>query len=352
MFSAEELLVALRLQAFNRVAMNTKYVFGIESTAHTFSAAVVSDTGEILSDVRDSYQPPQGSGIHPLEAARHHRLVGPGVITDALHKAKVRPTDLSAVAYAMGPGLGPCLRVGAVVARTMALSAGVPLVPVNHAIGHVELGCLLTGALDPLVLLVSGGHTMILAFSSMRWRILGETLDITLGQLLDQLGRHAGLSSPCGRKIEELAALSDLYQTLPYTVKGNDVSFSGILTAAKRLLASGRTLEDVSYSVQETSFAMTVEVLERALAFTEKQELLVVGGVAANRRLSQMARLMVGRHSATFHICPLEFSGDCGAQIAWTGLLAFSSGITVGIGKSIVKQSWRLDSVDAPWREA
>ena len=95
--------------------------------------------------------------------------------------------DVDVIAYSAGPGLGPCLRIGAVVARTLATFYKKPLVPVNHALGHVELGSMLTGASDPLVLLVSGGHTMIIAFSGNRWRVFGETLDITIGQLLDCL---------------------------------------------------------------------------------------------------------------------------------------------------------------------
>jgi N6-L-threonylcarbamoyladenine synthase len=272
------------------------------------------------------------------------------VIAEALHDSKVSTDHLCAVAYAMGPGLGPCLRVGAVVARTLASSLGVPLVPVNHAVGHIELGCLLTGSRDPVVLLVSGGHTMILAYSSKRWRVLGESLDLTLGQLLDQFGRHHGLASPCGMAIEEAAAASSNYLRLPYSVKGNDVSFSGLLTAAKLLMDGGSSFSDVSYSIQETAFAMVTEVTERALAFTGKREVMIVGGVAANKRLSGMMTDMAERHSAVVTMTPLEYSGDCGAQIAWTGWLAHTCGIQVSIPESKVLQSWRLDRVDIPWR--
>jgi N6-L-threonylcarbamoyladenine synthase len=258
--------------------------------------------------------------------------------------------DLDGVAYAMGPGLGPCLRVGAVVARTLASSLNLPLVPVNHAVGHIELGCLLTGARDPVVLLVSGGHTMILAYSAHRWRVLGESLDLTLGQLLDQFGRHHGLASPCGRAIEEAASRSSNYLRLPYTVKGNDVSFSGMLTASKVLVDRGHAFYDVSYSLQETAFAMVTEVTERVLAFTGKGEVMIVGGVAANRRLSEMMTEMARRHQAKVTMTPLAYSGDCGAQIAWTGWLAHNSGIEVAVEESKVLQSWRLDRVDIPWR--
>ncbi len=327
-----------------------QHVLGIESTAHTFSASVVSSAGEILSNAKSVYKAPEGSGIHPFEASQSHLATAAGVVAEAIDGAGVPLRDMDAVSYAMGPGLGPCLRVGAVVARTLATSAGIPLVPVNHAVGHIELGCLLTGALDPVVLLVSGGHTMIIAYSAQRWRVLGESLDLTLGQLLDQFGRHHGLASPCGRAVEEAASSSENYLRLPYTVKGNDVSFSGMLTASKLLLDRGGSFADVSYSLQETAFAMVVEVTERALAFTGKREVMIVGGVAANRRLAGMMTDMAARHSAKVTMTPLAYSGDCGAQIAWTGWLAFKTGITVPVEESKVLQSWRLDRVDIPWR--
>jgi N6-L-threonylcarbamoyladenine synthase len=326
------------------------YILGVESTAHTFSASVVSSEGKILSNAKSVYVPPEGSGIHPFEASQSHLAAAPKVLHEALRASGVPVNNLVAIAYAMGPGLGPCLRVGAVVARTLASSLKVPLVPVNHAIGHIELGCLLTGARDPLVLLVSGGHTMVIAFSGGRWRILGESLDLTLGQLLDQFGRHRGLSSPCGRAIEEAASKSTTYVGLPYSVKGNDVSFSGLLTAAKTLLDRNGDFSDLSYSIQETAFAMVGEVTERALAFTEKKEVMIVGGVAANRRLGSMMTTMARRHSSSMVMAPIEYSGDCGAQIAWTGWLAYQQNIKILVEESTVRQSWRLDNVDIPWR--
>jgi N6-L-threonylcarbamoyladenine synthase len=326
-------------------------ILGIESTAHTFSASVVTEKRGLLSDVRDVYVPPEGSGIHPTEASNHHAAVAARVIGEGLAAANVDAGAVDAVAYAMGPGLGPCLRVGAVAARAISLSLSKPLIPVNHAIGHIELGCMLTGAKSPLVLLISGGHTMVISFSSGMWRVLGETLDLTLGQLLDQLGRHVGYASPCGRRIEEAASKSHRYLPLPYTVKGNDVSFSGLLTAAKRLVDEGEPFEDVCFSVQETAFATAVEVTERALAFTGNKELMVVGGVAANKRLAQMLGIMAERHSAKFNVVPIRYSGDCGAQIAWTGLLEFKAGVSVPVEKAGIRQSWRLDTVPLPWRK-
>lgn len=324
---------------------------GIESTAHTFGCAVVDEKGNILADARAVYRAPEGKGIHPREASRHHIDASREVLKDALGQAGVTMDGVDLVGYSAGPGLGPCLRVGAVVARTVAGYCKKPLVPVNHAIGHIELGTALTGASDPLVLLVSGGHTMILAFLEKRWRVFGETLDITIGQLLDQFGRAMGFASPCGGRIEELASKSSgEYMLLPYVVKGNDVSFSGMLTAAIKL-ASTRDVSDVCYSLQETSFAMLAEAVERALSFTGKKEMMIVGGVSANRRLMQMLEMACDLQSARFFACPIKYAGDNGAQIAWTAIMDYRKAkSSVKIPDAFVTQSWRLDTVDVAWR--
>ena len=325
---------------------------GIESTAHTFGCSVVDSRGKMLSDSRDVYKAPEGSGIHPREASRHHMEVSPNILRNALKLANVTIEDIDIVGYSAGPGLGPCLRVGAVIARTVAGFYKKMLVPVNHALGHIELGAMLTGASDPLVLLVSGGHTMTLAFSHGRWRVFGETLDITVGQLLDQFGRALGFASPCGNRIEQLASQSaGKYMQLPYIIKGNDVSFSGLLTAAVKLASCNAQLTDTCYSLQETAFAMLAEAVERALSFTKKKEMMIVGGVAANKRLAQMLDSVCSRQDAKLFVCPIKFAGDNGAQIAWTALREYlATKMNVQVEESTVQQSWRLDTVHVSWR--
>lgn len=325
---------------------------GIESTAHTFGCSVIDSRGKILSDARDVYKAPEGSGIHPREASRHHMEVSPDILRNALKSGNVTIKDIDIVGYSAGPGLGPCLRVGAVIARTVAGFYKKPLVPVNHALGHIELGAMLTDASDPLVLLVSGGHTMTLAFSHGRWRVFGETLDITVGQLLDQFGRALGFASPCGNRIEELASQSaGKYMQLPYIIKGNDVSFSGLLTAAVKLASCNTELADTCYSLQETAFAMLAEAVERALSFTSKKEMMIVGGVAANKRLAQMLDSVCSRQDAKLFVCPIKFAGDNGAQIAWTALREYmATKMNVQVEESTVQQSWRLDTVHVSWR--
>jgi N6-L-threonylcarbamoyladenine synthase len=270
----------------------------------------------------------------------------------SLELSKIKYKDLDLVAYSAGPGLGPCLRIGAVIARSISSFYNIKLIPINHALGHIELGMSLTDSKDSLVLLVSGGHTMILVFNNRRWRVIGETLDITLGQLLDQFGRYLGLAHH-GSEIESLATKSsNNYISLPYSIKGNDVTFSRLLSAAKRLISTNKySNEDICYSIQETAFAMITEAVERALSATEKKELLVVGGVSANKKLSDMLKLACFRHKVKFNSCPVSFAGDNGVQIAWTGILSYlKSKNFVDISKSFVNQSWRVDSVDVLWR--
>lgn len=323
---------------------------GIESTAHTFGVALATEAGEILSDVKDVYVPPLGRGIHPREAAEHHGKSAPRVVGEALEEAGLWIDQVDVVAYSKGPGLGPPLRVGATLARSIAAYYGKPLVPVHHAIGHIEIGALTTGAKDPLVVLVSGGHTALAAFAEGRWRIFGETEDITLGNLLDMFAREVGLPSPGGVSVEKAAEKGRRLIDLPYTVKGNDVVYSGLLTAAIQRYRKGEGVNELCFSLQEVAFSMLTEASERCLAHIEKGELLLTGGVAANRRLQAMLRSIAEEHNAEFYVVDGRYSSDCGAQIAWTGILAYKAGVAIPLEESYIRSRWRLDEVDVSWR--
>ncbi|MGQ9542920.1 MAG: KEOPS complex N(6)-L-threonylcarbamoyladenine synthase Kae1 [Candidatus Bathyarchaeia archaeon] len=323
---------------------------GIESTAHTFGVGIVSGDGKILSDSRDIYVPAIGKGIHPTEAAQHHNNVAPKVILDAFKKSDLNPGRIDVIAYSCGPGLGPCLRVGATIARALSTYLCKPLVPVNHAVAHIEVASLNTGAGDPLTVLVSGGHTAIVAYADGRWRICGETEDITLGNLFDMFARETGLPSPGGPEVEKLAEAGGKLLDLPYTVKGNDVAYSGLLSAALRKYRDGADIKDLCFSLQEVAFSMITEATERSLAHTEKKELLLSGGVAANKKLQAMLEYIAKEHNAKFYCVERKLSGDSGVQIAWNGILAYRSGVKIDVRESFVKPRWRLDQVDIPWR--
>lgn len=153
------------------------------------------------------------------------------------------------------------------------------------------MGRLITGARNPTVLYVSGGNTQVISYENKRYRIFGETIDIAVGNCLDRFARCLKLSndpSP-GFNIEQAAKNGTKYFELPYCVKGMDVSFSGLLSfiesRAPKLLADGKyTPEDLCYSLQETVFAMLVEITERAMAHCNSAEVLIVGGVGCNLR--------------------------------------------------------------------
>ena len=326
------------------------HCLGIESTAHTFAASIVDESGHILSDVRDIYKSAAGSGIHPREAAEHHSEIAAEVVGNSLRQARLAPSDLDGIAIALGPGLGPCLRVGATVARSLASYLRIPLLAVNHAIGHIEIGILTTGATDPLVVLVSGGHTAIAAFSGGRWRIFGETEDITIGNLFDMFAREINLPSPAGQEIEKLTHSANRFIPLPSVVKGNDVSYSGLLTASLAKLRSGEQLENICYSMQEVSFSMLAEAVERSLAYTAKKEILLTGGVAANKSLQEKLEKVAEIHNAVCYTVRSPYTGDNGAQIAWTGILSLKSGLPTDVRDSRVKPKWRLEDVDITWR--
>ena len=330
-----------------------KYCLGIESTADDFSVGIVTFKGKVLANIISAYMSEEG-GIHPREAARHHAIAANKTIREAFEKAGIKPQDLTVIAFSQGPGLGPCLRTGATVARALASYLDVPLVGVNHCVAHIEIGKLATKVKDPITLYVSGGNTIVSAFDSGRYRIFGETLDIALGNCLDVFAREAGLRQregmPFGAVVEKLASKGKKLVLLPYTVKGMDMSFSGLLTAVVNLLKRGEyRLEDLCYSLQETAFSMVTEVTERALAHTEKKEVLLTGGVAANRRLQSMIEAIAEEHDAKFQVVPKQFALDNGAMIAWTGVLAYKHGIVTPIEKSFVRLRWRLDRVEVPW---
>jgi len=326
-------------------------ILGIESTAHTLGLGVVNETGRVLADYKSVYTPEVG-GIHPREAAEHHQKQMHAVLHDVFSEPTISLDDVEGIAYAQGPGLPPALRIGAVMARTLAKSLGVPLLGVNHCVAHIEQARYFCKAEKPLVVYLSGGNTQITMLEDRRYRIFGETLDIALGNMLDVFARTANLSHPGGPKIEQLAKQAKgEYQELPYTVKGMDLAFSGLLTAAKRLLANGMPLETVCYSLQETSFAMVAEVVERALAHTSREEVVVTGGVAANARLREMLALVAEEQSAKFASVPPKYAGDNGAMIAYNGLLMLHAKTTTPLSQSKIRPRWRLDQVDIPWGE-
>lgn len=346
-------------------------VLGLEGSANKvgvgvlkYSPAQLDDSGKIvaqatyhiLSNPRKTYIAPTGEGFLPKQTATHHQNHIVALIRAALLEAfpeePASPASLlSAICYTRGPGMGAPLQSCAICARTLSLLWNIPLVGVNHCVGHIEMGRLATGVSNPVVLYVSGGNTQVIAYSNQRYRIFGETIDIAIGNCLDRFARVIELSndpSP-GYNIEQEAKKGSKYIHLPYVVKGMDVSFSGILTQVEQL-AKTESKEDLCFSLQETLFAMLVETTERAMAHTGQNQVLIVGGVGCNKRLQEMMSQMVKERGGTVSAMDHRYCIDNGAMIAQAGIFALQFGETTPLQDSWCTQRFRTDQVQAIWR--
>ncbi|MEK6925959.1 MAG: tRNA (adenosine(37)-N6)-threonylcarbamoyltransferase complex transferase subunit TsaD [Nanoarchaeota archaeon] len=371
-------------------------VLGIESTAHTFGIGIVKN-GKILANVKDAYTTESG-GIIPIDSAKHHSLVADELVKKALNEAKVSWKEIKGIAFSQGPGLSPCLLVGLRKAKELSKKHKLPLIPVNHCVAHLEIGRI-TGAKDPVLLYASGANTQIIAYSSGKYRIFGETLDLGIGNFIDTFARYLGLGFPGGPKVEQLAKNSKNYIELPYTVKGMDITLSGILTNLRQKIEKinldnkplyhlpdhpplldnvnnksydninfkndvtlnnlenknkiNYTKEDLAFSMQETVFAMLVEVSERALAHVGKKELVLGGGVACNSRFQEMCRVMCEERGCKFYVPEKNLLVDNAGMIAYLGEIMFKAGIKFEGMKAEdldIKPRERTDEINVTWR--
>lgn len=295
-------------------------ILGVETTAHTFGIGIITEKGKVLANCKDSYKSETG-GMIPDEVANHHTQVSTKLLEDAFKVSKLTWKDIAFISYSAGPGLDPALWTGYHIASQWATQNKKELVGINHCCAHLSIGKVFNKLKDPVYLYVSGVNTQIIIQEEGKYHVLGETLDIGLGNMLDKLGRILGLGFPAGPAMENIAKKGK-YIELPYVVKGMDVSFSGLLTRATQLYEQKKaTTEDLCFSIQETAFAMCAEVVERAIANTGKKELLLVGGVGANQRFCEMLTIMCQERGATFYKVPIDLAGDQGAMIAWEGAI-------------------------------
>eukprot|EP01127_Copromyxa_protea_P009949 TRINITY_DN2391_c0_g1_i1.p2 TRINITY_DN2391_c0_g1~~TRINITY_DN2391_c0_g1_i1.p2 ORF type:complete len:347 (-),score=59.02 TRINITY_DN2391_c0_g1_i1:6-1046(-) len=338
------------------------YVMGFEGSANKIGVGIVRGDGHILSNVRKTYITPPGTGFQPSQTAKHHRQHVISLTKQALEQANLKSSDITALAYTRGPGMGAPLMSVAVVVRMLSEMWKKPIIPVNHCVGHIEMGRLVTKAKNPVVLYVSGGNTQVIAYSANRYRIFGETIDIAVGNLLDRFARLINLSNdPApGYNIEQCAKKGTKYIPIPYIVKGMDVSFSGILSFLKDFVktkqeAGGYTDADLCYSLQETIFAMLIEVTERALAHCGSNEVLIVGGVGCNVHLQEMMQKMLDQRIPAGTLCGMDdrYCIDNGAMIAWAGLVDYMNNGNKGaeLKDCDVTQRFRTDEVFVHWRK-
>ena len=321
-------------------------ILGFEGTAHSAGVAVTQGSNIIFNKTATYF--PEHGGIHPREASEFLAKNFPTLLEQMVDELPFHLKKVDAVAFSQGPGLGPCLRITATIARAISLLLKKPLIGVNHCIAHVELGRIITPAQDPMVLYVSGGNTQLITFLNGRYRILGETLDIAIGNALDSLGRSLGLPHPGGPHIEQEAKNGQEILPLPYAIKGMSFSFSGVVTAAQKLISDHKTA-DICYSFQEYTFAALAEATERALSCTKKQSVLLTGGVAANVRLQNMIQSVASEQAVNYFVVPKELAGDNGTMIALAGANMYRGKNFITVSNSHVKPRWRTDQVEVNW---
>ncbi|KAF4497957.1 glyco endopeptidase KAE1 [Fusarium agapanthi] len=334
---------------------------GCEGSANKLGIGVILHTPtetKILSNLRDTFVSPPGTGFLPKDTAAHHRAHFVRLAREALAEAKITPKDVDCICYTKGPGMGAPLNSVAVAARALSLLWDRPLVGVNHCVGHIEMGRYITGADNPVVLYVSGGNSQVIAYAEQRYRIFGETLDIAVGNCLDRFARTLEISNdPApGYNIEQLAKKGSKLLDIPYVVKGMDCSFSGILASADALAAQMKagadfTPEDLCFSLQETVFAMLVEITERAMAHVGSSQVLIVGGVGCNERLQEMMGHMARERGGSVYATDERFCIDNGIMIAHAGLLAYETGFRTSLEESTCTQRFRTDEVFIKWRD-
>ena len=245
----------------------------------------------------------------------------------------------------MGPGLGPCLEVAQLSARTVAKRLGVRIVPVNHCAAHAEIARHYGKLADPIMLYVSGGNSQILALERkpyLHYSVVGETFDIGVGNMLDSFARRLRLRPAWGSSIEKHAR-GGKYIELPYTVKGMDFSFTGLATKATEMIGRAK-ISDLCFSIQETAFAALCEATERAMLLKNKKEIGICGGVAQNKKLKDMLREMGKEHGAVLGFAPDEFNADNGGMVAYLAERMLKEGIYCKITDCLIRQKYRVDA--------
>jgi N6-L-threonylcarbamoyladenine synthase len=328
-------------------------ILGIESSCDETAAALVTSDRQVLAHrlaTQESAHRPYG-GVVPEIAARAHVEILPSLISDALAEAKVRLSDVDAIAATAGPGLVGGVMVGLVTGKGLALAAGKPLIAVNHLEGHA-LSPMLSQpdlAFPYLLLLVSGGHCQLLLVEGLgRYRRLATTIDDAAGEAFDKTAKLLGLGFPGGPAVERAAESGDPRAVpLPRPLVGSaepHFSFAGLKSAVLRARDSGKyRAEDIAASFQQAAVDCLIDRTGRALRGAGGATALVVaGGVAANKAVRNALTALATAHGLPFVAPPLWLCTDNAAMIGWAGALRFEAGLIDGLDAP-ARARWPLD---------
>ncbi|MGI9372813.1 MAG: tRNA (adenosine(37)-N6)-threonylcarbamoyltransferase complex transferase subunit TsaD [Hyphomicrobiales bacterium] len=345
-------------------------ILGIETSCDETAAAVLridGDAGTVLSDVVLSQledHAPYG-GVVPEIAARAHVAHLDGLIARAVYEAKLSFADIDGVAATAGPGLIGGVLAGLTTAKSIAMSLNKPLVAVNHLEGHALTPRLTDGLDFPyLLLLVSGGHSQIVAINALGdYTRLGTTIDDALGEAFDKTAKLLGLPYPGGPAVEKAALSGDGKRfSFPRPLKGKDncdFSFSGLKTAVRRAAlelepVSERDIADICASFQEAVIETISDRLKKALArfrmahpIARQPKLVISGGVAANQALASGLEKLALEDGFKLIVPPAHLCTDNAVMIAWAGGEHLLAGHSDELD-AMARARWPLDSVSDP----
>ena len=327
-------------------------ILALESSCDDSAAALVTSDRQILAQAvvgqNEAHRP--FGGVVPEIAARAHVEILPGLVRQVLHEADIGIGEVDAIAATAGPGLIGGVMVGLLTGKGLALSAGKPLVAVNHLEGHA----LSPRLVDPdlqfpyLLLLASGGHCQLLEVAGVgRYRRLATTIDDAAGEAFDKAAKSMALGYPGGPAIEALAADGDASAVpLPRPLKGSKephFSFAGLKAAVQRAVASGDYAHaDIAASFQQAVVDCFVDRTKRALEISDAPTLVVAGGVAANQAVRSGLEQLAARHGRAFSVPPGWLCTDNAAMIGWAGAERFAAGLVDGLDTP-ARARWPLD---------
>ena len=327
-------------------------ILGLESSCDDTAAALVSSDRRILAQSvvsqNDAHRP--FGGVVPEIAARAHVQILPDLVRNVLDEAKVAISDVDAIAATAGPGLIGGVMVALMTAKGLALSAGKPLVAVNHLEGHALSPRLVDPDLDfpYLLLLVSGGHCQILEVLGVgEYRRLATTIDDAAGEAFDKAAKLLGLPYPGGPAIEQLAKEGDARAVpLPRPLVGSGephFSFAGLKSAVQRAVDSREhSPADIAASFQQAVVGCLVDRTRFALERSEAPTLVVAGGVAANQAIRSALQQLAADSGRRFSVPPGWLCTDNAAMIGWAGAERFERGMVDDLSAP-ARARWPLD---------
>jgi N6-L-threonylcarbamoyladenine synthase len=327
-------------------------ILGLESSCDDTAAALMTSDRRILAQAvvsqNDAHRP--FGGVVPEIAARAHVQILPELVEKVLDEAGIRIRDVDAIAATAGPGLIGGVMVALLTAKGLALSAGKPLVAVNHLEGHALSPRLVDPDLDfpYLLLLVSGGHCQILEVQGVgAYRRLATTIDDAAGEAFDKAAKLLGLPYPGGPAIEQLAKEGDPTAVpLPRPLVGSGephFSFAGLKSAVQRAVeARDHEAADIAASFQQAVVDSLVDRTRLALPSSAAPTLVVAGGVAANSAIRSALQKLASKSDRRFSVPPAWLCTDNAAMIAWAGAERFGRGMTDDLSVP-ARARWPLD---------